>query len=144
MDDFKPNVLLLFVGQVDGLREQIEAIGKQYQADISAREERENSLFDQVEKLQGEISAKNRQVCDLKETLELREKQTADEWIQRETGLFAQFSTESKIAEDRYKAELKNAEDDRKNLADQLAHVTRERDTALEEIEMFQVSMLLD
>ena len=68
-----------------------------------------------------------------------RERQTADEWIQRETDLMSQFSSQTLKEREEFEQQIRTAENNRAELLENVEKLTTERDAALEDAAVLQV-----
>lgn len=87
------------------------------------------------------LKAEKREIQKLKDAIQLRDKQTADEWIQRETDLMTQFSSQSLKEREEFEQQIRTAENGRVELLEKCEKLTTERDAAIEDAAVLQVHL---
>lgn len=92
--------------------------------------------FEDVDK---KLKAERREIQKLKDAIQQRDKQTADEWIQRETDLMSQFSSQTLKEREEFEQQIRTAENNRAELLENVEKLTTERDAALEDAAVLQV-----
>lgn len=106
----------------------------------AAQEKRVQHLAD-IESWNDTLNAKERELIELRQHLQERERQTADEWIQRETQLMDQYSARARQTAADHEVLLGTVEDEKRRLQAALGQAEKQRDDALAEVEVFQIKM---
>ena len=90
--------------------------------------------------MKANICIKEEELEKLAETIRLRDKQTADEWIQRETNLMTQFSGQSQQVAADCEARLSAMRSQLQIAQENFRQVEGERDAAREDLSVQQVN----
>ncbi len=88
------HVLLIFQGQE--LQPSLVCLRLEFQAALAAADAKETQHKAEVEKMSHTIQLRENEITHLGKTLRRREKETADEWIQRETSIMPQLTEQNK------------------------------------------------
>ena len=124
---------------VKELQNEVEDVRNEYQCISAASKEKEIQHLNDIESWNDSLNSKEEELIKLREQIQQRERQTADEWIQRETVLMEQFSARFRDSKEDYETRLQAAEEEKSKLADKLRQLQTERDEAVGEVEVFQV-----
>ena len=116
--------------------ERLKLVQQEHRTMLAAKEEREAQHLADIECWNECLNAKETELMALRSQLEQRERQTADDWIQRETALMQQFAETKSEGERR----VRDLEEAKRLLAVQVRQLAGERDAAQGEIEVFQVN----
>jgi len=129
-----------FATEKEDIERQFEAqrtaIKNRSQTEMKILQDEFCVAFEDVDK---KLKAEKREIQKLKEAIQLRDKQTADEWIQRETNLMDQFSSQALKDRQEFDERVRIAEEERKELLDKVETLTAERDAAIEDTAVLQV-----
>lgn len=86
------------------------------------------------------LQSKDNNILDMSEMIRRREKETADEWIQRETTIMAQFTEQSKSSLAEFETRVQDILSQLEQSKDEIQRTKAERDAALDDVAVFQVS----
>lgn len=86
------------------------------------------------------LQSKDNNILDMSEMIRRREKETADEWIQRETTIMAQFTEQSKSSLAEFETRVQDILSQLEQSRDEIQRTKAERDAALDDVAVFQVS----
>ena len=107
---------------------------------LAAAEAKETHYKAEVEKMSHTIQFKENEITHLGETLRRREKETADEWIQRETSIMAQLTKQNQKSVQEFETHLQEVRTELQQAKEEIERVTEERDAARDDVAVFQVS----
>lgn len=126
--------------QKEDLQQQFEeerlALKNRSQKEMKILQDEFCVAFEDVDE---KLKAEKREIQKLKDAIQLRDKQTADEWIQRETDLMTQFSSQSLKEREEFEQQIRTAENGRVELLEKCEKLTTERDAAIEDAAVLQV-----
>lgn len=122
------------------MQQSLDELREEFQSLLSTSETKESKFTVQVENLTSTIQQKDKEITDLKETLRRREKETADEWIQRETTIMAQFTEENKKSANEFETRLQDLRVQLDQVKEEMEQVKVERDAARDDVAVLQVS----
>ena len=129
---------LNFQGQE--LQQSLDYLRLEFQAVLAAAEAKETQYKAEVEKMSHTIQFKENEITHLGETLRRREKETADEWIQRETSIMAQLTKQNQKSVQEFETHLQEVRTELQQAKEEIERVTEERDAARDDVAVFQVS----
>ena len=86
------------------------------------------------------LQSKDNNILDMSEMIRRREKETADEWIQRETTIMAQFTEQSKSSLAEFETRVQDILSQLEQSREEIQRMKAERDAALDDVAVFQVS----
>ena len=122
------------------MQQSLDELREEFQSLLSTSETKESKFTVEVENLTSTIQQKDKEITDLKETLRRREKETADEWIQRETTIMAQFTEENKKSANEFETRLQDLRVQLDQVKEEMEQVKVERDAARDDVAVLQVS----
>jgi hypothetical protein len=131
------HVLLIFQGQE--LQQSLDYLRLEFQAVLAAAEAKETQHKAEVEKMSHTIQFKENEITHLGETLRRREKETADEWIQRETSIMSQLTEQNQKSVEEFETRLQEIRAELHQAKEEIGRVAEERDAARDDIAVLQV-----
>lgn len=132
-------ILTFFKMQAQELQQSLDNLRSEFQAALAAAEDKETRHRSEIEQMSSTIQTKEEELKKLKENLSLREKQTADEWIQRETALMTQCSAQNQQTVADYEARLASLVSELQTARENARQAKTERDAAQEEVSILQI-----
>lgn len=122
------------------MQQSLDELRKEFQEAISTADLKESQYQSDMERMKANIRIKEEELEKLAETIRLRDKQTADEWIQRETNLMTQFSGQSQQVAADCEAQLSAMRSQLQIAQENFRQVEGERDAAREDLSVQQVN----
>lgn len=126
--------------QIQELRQTLDDVRAEFQATVNSSELKDTEYHTKMEEMASNVRAKQEELEKLMEITRLRDKQTADEWIQRETALMAQASTQHQQMVDDYESRLASVQSELRMAQENACLLQAERDAVREDLCVFQVS----
>ena len=117
----------------------MNGVRNDYQNALSAADQVEVLHGARLVELESHIEQKVQELEKLRESMKERDNQTADEWIQRETALMTQFSSQSQETAAGYEAKIKSLTEELKQSRSNAESLKAERDAARDDIAVFQI-----
>ncbi|KAI9563651.1 hypothetical protein GHT06_011115 [Daphnia sinensis] len=121
------------------LQQSLDYLRLEFQAVLAAAETKEAQHKAEVEKMTHAIQFKENEITHLGETLRRREKETADEWIQRETSIMAQLTEQNQQSVQEFESRLQEIRAQLQQSKEEAARMKEERDAARDDVAVFQV-----
>lgn len=118
---------------MDDLREEFQTL-------LATGDEKEFEHKTEINKLSDIIQSKEQDIVGLNEIISRREKETADEWIQRETSIMAQFTEQNQKSHAEFEDRLQEISYQLQQAKDEANQLKAERDAALDDVAVFQVN----
>ncbi|EFX71129.1 hypothetical protein DAPPUDRAFT_309226 [Daphnia pulex] len=121
------------------LQQSLDYLRLEFQAVLAAAEAKETQHKAEVEKMSHTIQFKENEITHLGETLRRREKETADEWIQRETSIMSQLTEQNQKSVEEFETRLQEIRAELHQAKEEIGRVSEERDAARDDIAVLQV-----
>lgn len=121
------------------LQQSLDYLRLEFQAVLAAAESKEAHHKAEVEKMTHAIQFKENEITHLGETLRRREKETADEWIQRETSIMAQLTEQNQKSVQEFESHLQEIRAQLQQSKEETVRIKEERDVARDDVAVFQV-----
>lgn len=121
------------------LQQSLDYLRLEFQAVLAAAESKEAHHKAEVEKMTHAIQFKENEITHLGETLRRREKETADEWIQRETSIMAQLTEQNQKSVQEFESHLQEIRAQLQQSKEETVRIKEERDAARDDVAVFQV-----
>lgn len=106
---------------------------------LAAAETKEAQHKAEVDKMTHAIQFKENEITHLGETLRRREKETADEWIERETSIMGQLTEQNQTSVQEYEKRLQEVRAQLQQSREETERILQERDAARDDVAVFQV-----
>jgi chromosome segregation ATPase len=117
----------------------LNGIRNDYHNALAAANQVEVQHGARVEELENSIQQKTEELEKMRESVRRRDKQTADEWIQRETALMTQFSSQNQETTSNYETKLAALAQELETTRVTAQSMKKERDEARDDIAVFQI-----
>lgn len=125
--------------QAKELQQSLDDLQTEYQALLSKVEHKDAKHQNEITKMAEMIRTKEDSITDLSELISRREKETADEWIQRETTIMAQFTEQNQKSLEDFEHRFQEVLTQLQQSKEETERIKMERDAALDDVAVFQV-----
>ena len=131
-------LMIVFI-QAKTLEECLNGIRNDYHNALATANQVEVQHGARVEELENSIQQKTGELEKMRESVRRRDKQTADDWIQRETALMTQFSSKNQETTSNYETKLTALTQELETARATAQSMKKERDEARDDIAVFQI-----
>ena len=118
---------------------KVEEVKNEFSAASEASDIKLNELTCEMDRLSLNVMQKNEEINQLNDMIQKREKETADEWIQRETAIMAQVAAEKQQTHLEYESRLREVYSELEAVSEKADVLKKERDAAKDDVVVFQV-----